>query len=562
MLRILLISILSFSFWNMVFAQDDPLAPQSPAKVKTEDDVEEEKEMLVPELEMPEIEQIDIQENISERIQPDDIKKHLEKIAADEMEGRETGTLGQRKAAEYIAGHFKNIGLEPTPQGTYFQGIKFAFNRWRDIALSVNGQKYRFMYDYYAFASSNETKEDSIMADEVVFVGYGIDDELYSDYEDVDVKGKVVMMYQGEPLDRDSVSYITRRKEYSKWALDWKKKLETAKRKGVKAVIFIEPNVKKRVSKYRDRLLTGHTSMGTEEGLAENFANSIYVSKDLAKAIIGKKNLKKFIKNRDKIRKTGRPSSLVLPARIAISVKKDEEILNGENVLGFIEGRDSVLKNDIVVVSAHYDHLGKRGDDIYNGADDNGSGTSTVLDIAEAFAYVKKEIPDAAPRRSILFILVSGEEKGLLGSQFYVNYPVYPLEKTIVDVNVDMIGRVDDKHKENPNYIYVIGADRLSTELHDINEAMNDKYTGVTLDYTYNAEDDPNRYYYRSDHYNFAEKGIPSIFYFSGVHADYHRTTDTIEKINFEKTAKIGQLIFHTIWQLANQDKTIEVNVK
>jgi hypothetical protein len=493
MLRIFLISIISFSFLSITIGQDDKFVPPPPKAA--------EEEILFTEIGVPELRQVDIQKDISERIQSGDIKKHLETIASDEMQGRETGTPGQRKAAEYIAGHFKNIGLEPTPYGTYFQSIQFSFNRWRDIALSVNGQKYRFMYDYYAFASANETQADSIMADEIVFVGYGIDDKSYNDYKGVDVKGKVVMMYQGEPLNRDSVSYITKRKEYSKWALDWKNKLEIAKRKGVKAVIFIEPNIAKRVSKYRDRLLTGHTSMGMEEGLAENFANSIYVSKEVAKAIIGKKNLKKFIRNRDRIRKTGRPSSLVLPVKIAIAIEKDEEILNGENVLGFIEGRDSILKNDIVIVSAHYDHLGQRGDDIYNGADDNGSGTSTVLDIAEAFAYVKKEMPYAAPRRSILFMLVSGEEKGLLGSQYYVNYPVYPLERTIVDVNVDMIGRVDDKHAADSNYIYVIGADRLSTELHDINEAMNDKYTGVSLDYTYNEEDDPNRYYYRSDHY-------------------------------------------------------------
>ena len=558
MLRIFLISIISFSFLSIAIGQDDKFAPPPPAPPE-----EETSEDIIDEVSLePLLELVDHQKDISERIQPDDIKKHLETIASDEMQGRETGTPGQRKAAEYIAGHFKNIGLEPTPYGTYFQSIQFSFNRWRDISLSVNGQKYRFMYDYYAFSSANETQADSIMADEVVFVGYGIDDESYNDYEGVEVKGKVVMMYQGEPLNKDSVSYITKKKEYSKWALDWKKKLETAKRKGVKAVIFIEPNVKKRVAKYRDRLLTGHTSMGMEDGLEEIYANSIYVSKEVAKAIIGKKKLKKFIKNRDRIRKTGRPSSLVIPAKIAIAIQKDEEILNGENVLGFIEGRDSVLKNEIVIVSAHYDHLGQRGDDIYNGADDNGSGTSTVLDIAEAFAYVKKEMPDVAPRRSILFMLVSGEEKGLLGSQYYVNYPVYPLERTIVDVNVDMIGRVDDKHAKDPNYIYVIGADRLSTELHDINEEMNDKYTEINLDYTYNEEDDPNRYYYRSDHYNFAEKGIPAIFYFSGVHPDYHRTTDTVEKINFEKTAKIGQLIFHTIWQLANQDKTIEVDVE
>ena len=158
-------------------------------------------------------------------------------------------------------------------------------------------------------------------------------------------------------------------------------------------------------------------------------------------------------------------------------------------------------------------------------------------------------------------MLVTGEEKGLLGSQYYVEYPLFPLEQTVANVNVDMVGRVDEKYADNPNYIYVIGSDRLSTELHEINENANKNYTNLVLDYTYNAEDDPNRYYYRSDHYNFAERGIPAIFYFNGTHADYHRATDTVEKINFEKMAKIGQLIFHTTWELANREKRIVVDV-
>jgi Zn-dependent M28 family amino/carboxypeptidase len=140
--------------------------------------------------------------------------------------------------------------------------------------------------------------------------------------------------------------------------------------------------------------------------------------------------------------------------------------------------------------------------------------------------------------------------------------PVFPLEQTVADVNVDMVGRVDQEHADNPNYIYVIGSDRLSTELHEINEKANAQYTQLELDYTYNAEDDPNRYYYRSDHYNFAERGIPSIFYFNGTHADYHRTSDTVEKINFDKMETIGQLVFHVVWELANRPDRIQVDVK
>ncbi|NJN34699.1 MAG: M28 family peptidase [Saprospiraceae bacterium] len=234
--------------------------------------------------------------------------------------------------------------------------------------------------------------------------------------------------------------------------------------------------------------------------------------------------------------------------------------LIGNNVLGFIEGSDPALKDEIVVVSAHYDHLGKRGESIYRGADDNGSGTSTVLEIAQAMVESKKK--GMGSRRSVLCLFMTGEEKGLLGSKYYVTYPIFPLEKTVADVNIDMVGRVDEKYAANPNYIYVIGADKLSSDLHAINEEMNKTYTNLTLDYTYNDENDPNRYYYRSDHYNFAERGIPAIFYFNGTHDDYHQPSDTVEKINFDKMAKIAKLAFYTTWEIANRDERLRVDKK
>ena len=230
--------------------------------------------------------------------------------------------------------------------------------------------------------------------------------------------------------------------------------------------------------------------------------------------------------------------------------------LKGNNVAGMVKGNEK--PEEVIVVSAHYDHLGKRGDDIYNGADDNGSGTSTVLELAEAFALAKEQ--GLRTKRSVLFLLVTGEEKGLLGSKYYSENPLFPIENTIANVNVDMVGRVDSKYQDNPDYIYVIGSDRLSSDLHQVNESMNQKYCNLTLDYTYNSESDPNRYYYRSDHYNFAKKGVPAIFYFNGTHADYHRHTDTVEKINFEKMEKVGKLIFHTIWELADREERIVVD--
>jgi len=231
--------------------------------------------------------------------------------------------------------------------------------------------------------------------------------------------------------------------------------------------------------------------------------------------------------------------------------------IKGENVLGYIEGND--LKDELIIITAHYDHLGKHDSLIFNGADDDGSGTVATLEIAEAFMIAKKA--GNGPRRSVLIMPVSGEEKGLLGSKYYTKNPIYPLENTVANLNIDMIGRLDDWH-DTANYVYLIGADRLSQELHDISETVNSKHIGLNLDYKFNEEDDPNRYYYRSDHYNFAKNNIPVIFYFNGVHEDYHKVTDTVEKIDFEKVETITRLVFLTAWELANRDERIIVDKK
>ena len=235
---------------------------------------------------------------------------------------------------------------------------------------------------------------------------------------------------------------------------------------------------------------------------------------------------------------------------------KKKKIIRGENVLGYIEGSD--LKEELIIITAHYDHLGKHDTLLFNGADDDGSGTVGVMEIAEAFMLAKKE--GYGPRRSILIMPVSGEEKGLLGSNYYTENPVYPLENTVANLNIDMIGRLDNLH-DTADYVYLIGADMLSQELHDISEQINKKYIGLNLDYTFNAEDDPNRYYYRSDHYNFAKNNIPVIFYFNGVHEDYHKVTDTVEKIDFKKIQTITRLVFLTAWELANRDERIIVDI-
>lgn len=227
------------------------------------------------------------------------------------------------------------------------------------------------------------------------------------------------------------------------------------------------------------------------------------------------------------------------------------------NILGYIEG--SEFPEEVIVISAHYDHLGKVNDDIYYGADDDGSGSVALIEIATAFLKAAKD--GYRPKRSLLFLHVTAEEIGLLGSRFYTDkQPVFPLENTIANLNIDMIGRHDKDHADNTNYIYLIGSDRLSQDLHELSEEANRKYAGLDLDYRYNVENEPNMLYYRSDHYNFAKNNVPVIFYFSGLHEDYHKVTDTADKIDYEMLAKRARLIFATAWELANADTRPRLN--
>ncbi len=494
---------------------------------------------------------------LADVITAESLKKHLVIIASDEYEGRETGTPGNAKAADYIANQFKDFGLPAFNNDSYYQDVILNWTKWEDANIYVNDKRYKHLWDFISFPGKNKELID-FTTNEVIFLGYGVDDPKYSDYKKNNLKDKVILIYKGEPKNRKGNSYITGNKTMSEWTSNPDKKLEIAKSKGVKAVLIIEDEIQKVLSDNRRKLISPQLTLGEMENAEINTANSLSIKTSIAKAIMGKQ-YKKVVKARKKIKKKGKSKAITLATNLKINQKKSQKTLRGVNVMGYIEGSDPKLKEEVVVVSAHYDHLGIRGNDVYNGADDNGSGTSTVLEVARAMKEAKDQ--GNGPRRSVLTLLVTGEEKGLLGSQYYSERPIFPLENTVADVNVDMVGRVDDKYKDNPDYVYVIGSDRLSTELHEINETVNKKYTNLTLDYTYNEDDDPNRYYYRSDHYNFAVKGIPAIFYFNGTHDDYHRTSDTVDKINFEKMAKIARLVFHTTWELANRDKRIEVNV-
>jgi hypothetical protein len=512
--------------------------------------------VTIPDTTIPKIISLsDPQVKNAQSITVEDMRRHLTKLTSTEFEGRETGQPGNNKAADYISNHFKNIGLVELPNTqNYKQEVIFSFAKWDKINLKIGNKEYIHNTDFTGFAINNPVGE-KFTSDDIVFLGYGIDDAKYSDYNGNTkcVKNKVILINEGEPILNDGSFKLSGNSNPSNWTLD--KKLKAAKDNGVKMVLIIADNF----LKTKDASMRSAMSRGMKLGKSgiENSVSHVFINTNMAKEIFGK-NADKIIKAREGILLKNKLKAVELDQAVEAEIIPTHSALQSQNVIGLIKGSEK--PDEVIIVSAHYDHLGKRGESIYYGADDNGSGTTTIMELAEA--YAKAASNGNRPKRSIAFLLVTGEEKGLLGSEYYSNFPLMPLANTVANVNVDMVGRVDDKYKNNPNYIYVIGSDRLSTELHEINEEANKKYAQLTLDYTYNDENDPNRYYFRSDHYNFAVKGIPAIFFFNGVHADYHQTTDTVEKIEFNKMEKIGRLVFHTIWELANREKRIVVNVK
>ena len=495
---------------------------------------------------------------LAQTIQASTMHDHVFTLASPEYEGRETGTEGIRKAAVYLANQIKADGINPVPGDTnYFQEVSFSSIKWSNLSLNVSGVAMEHMRDYVVNPQLFPITPETLDITSLLFLGYGIDDPLYSDYNGVDVKGKNIVIYNREPQASDGRYTITGTNKASAWTEDVTKKINLARDKGVASLWIIDNQFKDRLTKYKRAVMGGENLMGDPKDLLMNQIPVFFISLTQDERILGQK-FRKIQKLKYKIDQTGKPYKATIQGDFHWSGTHEIKTTHGANVMAYIEGMDPVMKQEVVVLSAHYDHLGKRGEDIYFGADDNASGTSAVLEIAQAMAIAKAN--GTGPKRSVLCILMTGEEKGLLGSQYYSEHPVFPLANTVANVNIDMIGRLDAKHKEG-NYTYVIGSDRLSTALHQVNETANQTYTHLQLDYTYNADDDPNRFYYRSDHYNFAKNGIPAIFFFSGVHEDYHRPTDTPDKIMFDKAVTIAQLAFYTTWELANREERIKVDV-
>ena len=485
---------------------------------------------------------------VVQSISVQDLRSRLEVIASDSMEGRETGMPGQKKAAAYLQQQLISFGIGPIdPIGGYQQAYTINVTYPDTVMLLMGRDTFKFLEDIYYFNLANMQLD----VNEVTYMGYGIHTDAYSDYIGNDVKGKVLLVSSGEPRQGGN-SLLDRTKVSTEWTTDWRKKITEAEQRGAKALMVIDDNFSTSVVQLRRYL--NRPSMDVTGKQENSGIPVVFLSSRLANRILKQSRVKKgHVSLERTVERTGKTVSKALKVPMTLIVKRHREKLQAENVLGYIEGTDR--KEELVVVSCHYDHLGMKDGEIYNGADDDGSGTSALLELAEAFALAKKM--GQGPRRSVLFIAFSGEEKGLLGSEFYAEYPLFPLERTMVNLNIDMIGRIDQKHAPDSNYVYLIGSDKISMDLHQLNEQANATYTRLALDYTYNDENDPNRYYYRSDHYNFAKNGVPVIFYFTGVHVDYHKPTDTVEKIQFVKMKRIVDLIFHTAWELANRDKSI-----
>ncbi len=462
-----------------------------------------------------------------------DLKDNLTILASDALEGRATGTRGQKMAAAFIAAHFEEIGLRGPVNGSFYQPFPLYSSGSPEVAFSAGGVTLKEGEEFVYFGSGST---EGALQLPLVYAGLGTETDL----KQVDVKGKAAVVYlETNSSLRNNQSVAALREKEAKLVI----------------VVMDKDDDFKTTASQISRFSGGRMSL-TKGSPSSNLGLFIITSSAAAKL---------FKSTPEKLKKAASDKALtkIKSAAASFTVTPKHKEIKTENVLGFLEGTDK--KDEVLVITAHYDHVGKltsgEGDLINNGADDDGSGTVAVMALAKAFAQAKKD--GNGPRRSILFMTVTAEEVGLLGSQYYTDTnPIFPLNKTVVNLNLDMVGRRDPQHKDSAPYVYVIGSDKLSTELHTLSESVNQKYTKLIFDYTYNDQNHPDRLYYRSDHWNFAKKDIPIIFYFDGIHEDYHKPSDEVDKIEFDLLAHRTQCVFYTAWEIANREGRIMADKK
>lgn len=497
----------------------------------------------------------------SKTITPNRGKSHLSILASDEFEGRETGKKGAWMAADYIKKQFQNFGLVGPVKDNkdpYLQPVGFFSKTLSNSTLSVNNQNKENLKGFYVVPNAVQGMGFNVKASSVIFAGYGLSKENYNEYAGINVAGKVVMIFStGDPTAAaaNNQTQGAGRRQNSVGSQQVKIKYLLDNRAA--GVLVINQNADNMSAPLKNFLTQGSEYLKYDKVEAKTTGTSlpvVVIGTAIANQILAAANT--TIENvTQRIKDTQKPATTLINIPVSFSAKVVETQLRAENVLGFLPGSDPKLKDEVLVITGHYDHIGLVNDTnaidkVNNGADDDGSGTTGVLMLAEAFAKAKKA--GKGPKRSILFMTVCGEEKGLLGSEWYAEYPVFPMANTITNLNIDMIGRGDDDRPGDNNFVYIIGSNMLSDDLDRIGKKANADYVNITLDEKYNNRTDPNRFYYRSDHYNFAKFGIPVIFYFNGVHKDYHQPGDEVSKIDFPMLAKRAQLVYFTAWELAN----------
>jgi len=478
------------------------------------------------------------------------LRANLEVLTADSLEGRETGEPGAQKAAAFIASRFKSIGLRPagnsTASSAYFQKVPLFFRSLKSVNLQVGTARPAYLKDYVYVPRRGGNLLDVRAAGMTIIPAQATAEDLAKTIAPYDLTGRVVLI---APSIKTSTRSAHGALVPSKYIGALRSMLTVLGAKNPAAILLTDDaGVSLGQSPaFKQDILDSKILVSPSNKDGDKRAILLLVSRATYGTILGQGGSEPS----RVVTALAKNTMLTLSCGISIRVHTEETKADAANVLGLLPG--SALKNETVVVSAHYDHLGRHNGQIYHGADDDGSGTAALLEIAEAFSKAKKA--GHGPRRNILFLANVGEEKGLLGSEYYSEHPQVSVSKTIADLNIDMIGRIDSAHVKDTNYVYVIGSGKLSSGLQALSESVNHRYGDLELDYRYDDPMDPNRFYYRSDHYNFAKLGIPIIFYFNGVHKDYHQPSDTIDKISFNLCARRARLVFYTAWELANANE-------
>ena len=510
---------------------------------------------------------------MAEAITAAQLKDYLYYVASDEMGGRDTPSLGLDLTAKFIGTLLSRWGFKPAgDNGSFFQKMDMhrdLVNQASTVA-TLGGQNLVYGTDFFANPIAGNLSNLPL-----VFGGEGwmIKSKGIEPYKDLDVRGKIVVVYTGNfPRGVKPQEIFGSGKRGEAWA----DPMTYAKQNGAVGVIAIAtPDVEQRWQVIRPLRERGNYVIDKLEDLNNKQLPTIYVSSKTAENLFkGESN--DFGKIAEIYKSPATLPSFALSAgkTASMTVLTTAERAATQNIVAVWEGSDPVLKNEYVAIGAHYDHEGTnpnaRGDDkIWNGADDDGSGTVAVLSIAEALTKAPKR-----PKRSVLFVWHAGEEHGLWGSEYFNKFPTVDIKQVVAQLNIDMIGRSLDPNNiikcgqnkpcneelSGPNGIYVIGSEMMSTTLGAITKGTNDAYLKIGYDYKYDDPNDKNRFFFRSDHFNYAQNGIPIVFWFDGVHEDYHQPTDTADKIDYAKMEKVTRTIYLTLLEVSDLNERPKVD--